>query len=112
MEQVRVKSRGIHPEVHSITRESVSETLNERKTDPYFTKYERTALIGIRAKQLSDGAKPLVSLDKFVLSSPTLIRDIAEKEILEKKLGAFIIHRALPGGKHEYWSASELSVIE
>lgn len=111
MEEVRFSSRVIHPEVHSISRESVSETVNERKTDPYFTRYEYTTLIGTRAQQLADGAKPLVALDKFILSSPQLIWDIAEKEVLEKKLSAFIIHRQLPGGKDEYWSATELSTI-
>jgi DNA-directed RNA polymerase I, II, and III subunit RPABC2 len=111
MEQVRFNSRIIHPEVQSISRESVSETLNQRQTDPYFTKYEYTTLIGTRAQELADGAKPLVSLDKFVLSSPRLVWEIAEKEVLEKKLAAFIIHRQLPGGKSEYWSATELTVI-
>lgn len=111
MEEVRVKSRIIHPEVQSISRDLISETLNDRKTDPYFTRYEHTALIGTRALQLAHGAKPLVSLDGFILSSPRLIWSIAEKEILEKKLGAFIIHRTFPNGKDEYWSATELSVI-
>ena len=111
MEEVRISSRLIHREVQSISRESVSETIQERKTDPYYTKYEYTALIGTRAQQLAHGAKPLVALDGFILSSPRLIWDIAEKEINDKKLIAFIIHRQLPSGKSEYWSATELSVI-
>lgn len=111
MEAVRFSSRLIHREVQSISRELVSETLEERKTDPYYTKYEHTTLIGTRAQQLAHGAKPLIALDGFILSSPRLIWDIAEKEILEKKLGAFVIHRQLPGGKSEFWSATELSVI-
>jgi hypothetical protein len=35
---------------------------------------------------------------------------VAEKEIHEKRL-PFIIHRRLPDGRSEYWSAMELSVI-
>ncbi len=110
MEEVRFSSRLIHPEVQSVSREVVAETLSERKTDPYYTKYEFTTLVGTRAQQLADGAKPLIALDKFVLSSPRLIWEIAEREIFEKKL-PFIIHRTFPNGKDEYWSATELSVI-
>jgi DNA-directed RNA polymerase subunit K/omega len=110
MEEVRFNSRLIHPEVQSVSRELVSENVKERKTDPYYTKYEYTTLIGTRAQQLADGAKPLVALDKFILSSPKLIWNIAEKEVLEKKL-PFIIHRTFPNGKDEYWSATELNVI-
>jgi DNA-directed RNA polymerase I, II, and III subunit RPABC2 len=110
MEEVRFSSKLIHPEVQSVSRESVSETLENRKTEPYYTKYEFTTLVGTRAQQLADGAKPLVALDSFVLSSPRLIWEIAEKEILEKKL-PFIIHRQLPNGKSEYWSATELSTF-
>lgn len=110
MEEVRFNSRLIHPEVQSVSRESITETLATRKTDPYYTKYEYTTLVGTRAKQIADGAKPLIALDGFVLSSPRLIWDIAEKEILEKKL-PFIIHRTFPNGRDEYWSATELSII-
>jgi hypothetical protein len=49
-------------------------------------------------------------LDKFVLSSPRLVWDIAETEVLQKKL-PFIVHRQFPGGKSEYWSATELSTF-
>jgi DNA-directed RNA polymerase subunit K/omega len=110
MEDVRFSSRLIHPEVQSISREEIAETLPTRITLPYYSKYEFTTLIGIRAQQLADGAKPLVALDGFILSSPRLVWDIAEKEVLEKKL-PFIIHRQFPGGKSEYWSATELSTF-
>jgi DNA-directed RNA polymerase subunit K/omega len=110
MEDVRFSSRLIHPEVQSIGREQIAETLPTRATLPYYTKYEFTTLIGIRAQQLADGAKPLIALDKFVLSSPRLVWDIAETEVLEKKL-PFIVHRQFPGGKSEYWSATELSTF-
>jgi DNA-directed RNA polymerase I, II, and III subunit RPABC2 len=110
MEDVRFSSRLIHPEVQSISREQIAETLSTRITLPYYTKYEFTTLIGIRAQQIADGAKPLVALDGFVLSSPRLVWDVAEKEVLEKKL-PFIVHRQFPGGKSEYWSATELSTF-
>ena len=110
MEAVRISSRSIHPEVKAISRDEVAETLANRTTLPYYTKYEFTTLVGTRAQQLADGAKPLISLDGFILSSPRFVWEVAEKEVLEKKL-PFIVHRQFPGGKSEYWSAMELSTF-
>jgi DNA-directed RNA polymerase I, II, and III subunit RPABC2 len=111
MEQVRFDSRILHPEVQSVTREEIMESFkNPRLTLPYFTKYEFTALIGTRAQQIADGAKPLVSLDNILTSSPRFVWDVAEREINEKKL-PFIVHRRFPNGTSEYWSAAELNII-
>ena len=111
MEDVRFSSKIIHPEVHSVSREAINESLKEERTTlPFFSKYEYTALIGIRAQQLAESAKPLVSLDGLITSSPRFVWDVAEKEVKEKKL-PFIIHRQFPNGKAEYWSATELSII-
>lgn len=108
MEDVRFSSRIIHPEVQSVSRDSIME--QERVTLPFFTKYEFTALIGARAQQLAEGAKPLVNLEGLLTSSPRFVWELAEKEINNKKL-PFIIHRQFPNGKAEYWSATELSII-
>jgi len=111
MEQVRFDSRILHPEVQSVTREEIMESFkNPRLTLPYFTKYEYTALVGTRAQQIADGAKPLVSLDNILTSSPRFVWDVAEREIHEKKL-PFIVHRRFPNGTSEYWSATELNII-
>jgi DNA-directed RNA polymerase I, II, and III subunit RPABC2 len=111
MEEIRFQSRIIHPEVQPVTRESIMEALKAaRVTYPYFTKYEYTALVGIRAQQIAEGAKPLVSLDGMIPSAPRFVWDLAMREIHEKKL-PYIIHRRLPNGISEYWSATELSVI-
>lgn len=111
MEEVRFESRIIHPEVHAVTREEIAEALKQpRSTLPFYTKYEQTALIAIRAQQLAEGAKPLVPLDDFVTSSPRFVWQVAEKEVYDKKL-PFIIHRKFANGISEYWSASELSII-
>lgn len=111
MNQVRFNSRIIHPEVQPVTREEIMEALkNPRVTLPYFTKYEQTALIGTRAKQIEEGAKPLVSLDGILTSSPQFVFQVAEKEVYEKKL-PFIIHRRFINGQSEYWSATELNII-
>lgn len=111
MEQVRFESKILHPEVQPVSRESVLDSLkSERVTLPYFNKYEYVALVGTRAQQLAEGAKPLVPLDGLLTSDARFVWNVAEREILERKL-PFIIHRRLPDGVSEYWSASELSVI-
>ena len=111
MQEVRFSSKIIHPEVQSVSREEIGESFkNPRITLPYFTKYEYTALIGTRAQQIAEGAKPLVSLNGIHTSSPRFVWDVAEREVGEKKL-PFIIHRRFPNGVSEYWSATELNII-
>jgi len=111
MEQVRFDSKVLHPEVEPVTREDVQEALKVAKTTlPHFTKYEYVTLIGMRAQQLAEGAKPLVSIDGLLTSDPKFVWNVAEKEIFERKL-PFIIHRRLPDGTSEYWNTQELSVM-
>jgi DNA-directed RNA polymerase I, II, and III subunit RPABC2 len=111
MEQLREFSKLLHPEVLAVTRQSVEESQSSKRvTLPYYSKYEYTALLGMRAQQLAEGAKPLVSLEGLVASAPDFPVNLAKKEILEQKL-PFIIHRRLPNGVSEYWSAMELSII-
>lgn len=108
MEQLKHDSRILHPEVRLISREEI-ETKN-RTTLPYYTKYEQTALLGIRKQQLADGALPLVDIKEFIPSNPLFIEQVANKEIVDRKL-PFIIHRRFPNGISEFWSTSELSVM-
>lgn len=111
MEKLRYDSKILHPEVQSISREQVTEALKQPKTTlPYYSKYEYVTLVGTRAQQLAEGARPLVSLDGMITSDPVFVWKVAEKEILEKRL-PFIIHRRIPNGQSEYWSASDLTVI-
>ena len=111
MDALREKSKLLHPEVIPVMRDTVTESLkNERTTSKYYSKYEYTTLLGTRAQQLVDGAKPLVSLDGLVTSDPRFVWNLAEREILEQKL-PFIIHRRLPNGTSEYWSTTELTVV-
>jgi len=109
MNQLRESSKLLHPEVLPVTRQSVEES-TKRITLPYYSKYEYTALLGMRAQQLAEGAKPLASLEGLIASSPDFPVNLAKKEILEQKL-PFIIHRRLPNGVSEYWSATELSLV-
>jgi DNA-directed RNA polymerase subunit K/omega len=111
MESLKISSRQIHSEVIPISRPEIKESLNsDRKTLPYFSKYEYTVLLGIRAQQISEGSKPLCDLKGLNQLSPDFVWQIAKQEISEKKL-PFIIHRRLPNGVSEYWNTSELTII-
>ena len=74
----------------------------EKQTPPYLTKFEKARVLGIRARQLSKGAMPLVNCDGLEIPE-----DIAHKELMERKL-PFIIRRPLPNGKYENWKLDEL----
>ena len=76
------------------------------KTVPILSKYEKTKLIGIRSKQLLEGAEPLISVDNQIIDTNL----IAQKE-LEQKLLPFIIKRPLPNGQIEYWKIQDLENI-
>jgi DNA-directed RNA polymerase I, II, and III subunit RPABC2 len=76
------------------------------KTNPYLTKYERTRILGQRAKQIETGANPFVKVPENIIDS--LI--IAELELKEKKI-PFIIKRPIPGGAFEYWKLKDLEII-
>jgi len=111
MEQLRFNSRIMHTEVQSVTRQSVADSLKgERVTEPFYTKYEYTTLVGTRAQQIAEGSKPLISLDGMITSDAQFVWNVAEKEVAQKKL-PFIIHRRLPSGVSEYWSAQELDIL-
>jgi DNA-directed RNA polymerase I, II, and III subunit RPABC2 len=98
-------------EIKPIYRAEVAENVKQaRITQPYFTKYEYTALVAVRAQQISDGAKPLISLDGLKTSDPMFVWNVAKQEIMERKL-PFIIRRPLPNNTAEFWSAQELEVI-
>ena len=76
------------------------------QTMPFLTKYEKTRVLGQRAKQLNQGAQPLVPVDKKIIDGYL----IAQLELQQKAL-PFIIRRPLPGGKSEYWRLADLELI-
>jgi DNA-directed RNA polymerase I, II, and III subunit RPABC2 len=76
------------------------------KTMPFLTKYEKTRILGQRAKQLNQGAQPVIQVDKKIIDGYL----IAQLELQQKAL-PFIIRRPLPGGKSEYWRLSDLELI-
>lgn len=73
------------------------------KTIPILTKYEKTRVLGQRAKQIESGAVSLVQVPPNVIDSYL----IAKLELAQNKI-PFIIRRPLPNGGMEYWYVSDL----
>ena len=109
-----------HPEIlshNNIEIQTLSEVIRDpksgiiiddlHKTIPFMTKYEKTRILGIRAKQIDSGSKPFIRN-----SNPTLIDGyaIAQKE-LENKLIPFINRRPLHNGGSEFWKIKDLQMI-
>ena len=76
------------------------------KTLPMLTKYEKTRILGQRAKQINDGASPFIKVPEGVIDGYL----IAIKELEEKKI-PFIIRRPLPNRGSEYWHIEDLEVL-
>ena len=76
------------------------------RTLPFLSKYERTRILGERAKQINDGALPFVKVDASVIDGFL----IALKELEERKL-PFIIRRPMSNGGSEYWKLKDLEFI-
>jgi len=76
------------------------------KTIPWLTKYERARVLGLRAKQLNNGA------DAFIEIPPGMINGnkIALEELNQKKV-PFIIRRPIPNGGTEYWRLEDLELL-
>lgn len=107
-----------HPEVKQINytellalckvvRNSSGKIIDElHKTIPFMTKYERTRILGLRAKQINNGSEIFINASEDMIDGYT----IAEQELKEKKI-PFIIRRPLPNGASEYWRTEDLEVI-
>ena len=76
------------------------------KTIPFVTSYEKARVIGERAKQINNGAKPFIKVEESLIDGYL----IALKEFEEKKI-PFIIQRPLPNGLSEYWRLKDLEII-
>lgn len=76
------------------------------RTIPIMTKYEKTRILGQRAKQLNEGSPAFIKIDTTVIDGYL----IAVKE-LEQKKTPFIIRRPLPNGGSEYWRVQDLEIL-
>ena len=107
-----------HPESSQVNYEEVN-TLSEivknnegkiidplHNTIPILSKFEKTRVLGLRAKQINEGAKPFVEVNQNNYDGYV----IASKELVQKKI-PFIIRRPLPNGASEYWRLSDLEVL-
>lgn len=77
------------------------------RTIPFLTKYEKTRVLGQRAKQINVGAKPFVKVPENIIDGYL----IAEIELAQKRI-PFIIRRPLPSGGSEYWNVKDLELID
>ena len=88
-----------------LTYDKIYESLlnnKQRYSIPYLTKYEKSRIIGIRAKQISKNSPPLVDTDNLICP-----KEIALKELKERKI-PMIIKRHMPNGNIEHWRIDEL----
>jgi len=76
------------------------------KSVPFLTQYERTKVIGMRANQLSQGARPYIPVPEYV----TDVAEIARLELTARRL-PYIIRRPMPDGTQEYWRLSDLLIL-
>ena len=75
------------------------------QTIPILTRFERSKILGLRTKQLNDGAEPFYEVPSNIIDSYY----IAEQE-LQKKLLPFIIKRPV-NNKSEYWKLADLKIL-
>lgn len=76
------------------------------KTVPFLTKFEKTRILGQRAKQINAGAQPFINVPEGIIDGYL----VAKMELEQKKI-PFIIKRPLPNGGSEYWKLSDLEDI-
>ena len=79
----------------------------KHKTIPILTRYEKSKIIGLRAKQINSGGDLFIKAPANIIDAITL----ATMELKQKKI-PFIIRRPLPNGKNEYWDINDLDIME
>ncbi len=106
-----------HPECVLDYAETVASKLNllaspplkkdkNHRSVPFLTQYEKTKIIGMRANQLSQGARLYIEKPPHV----TDVCQLARMELEARRL-PFIIRRPMPDGTHEYWRLSDLLIF-
>ena len=73
---------------------------------PYLFKYERVRILGDRARQLAQGAKPMIKNTTGLSHKEVAILE------LKSKLIPLIIERPIPNAGTEKWRLSELEILE
>jgi DNA-directed RNA polymerase I, II, and III subunit RPABC2 len=94
-------------ELCKVTRDKDGVIVDEmHKTIPLLTKYEKTKILGMRVKQLNNGAQPYIPRNEKIIDNYV----IALTELEEKKI-PFIIQRPLPNNNFEYWKLHDLDIL-
>lgn len=78
---------------------------SKNTTRNIMTKFEKNAIIGLRAEQLQRGAHPLVEFDPKNFDP----RDIAHRELKERKTPMMVCRR-LYNGEREYWRIDDMII--
>lgn len=76
------------------------------RSPPFLTQYEKTKILGMRANQLSQGARPYIKVPDHISN----VSEIARLELEQRRL-PFIIKRPMPNGSYEYWRISDLLIL-
>jgi DNA-directed RNA polymerase I, II, and III subunit RPABC2 len=76
------------------------------RSQPFLSVYERTKVLGFRANQLAQGARPYVVVPEHI----TRTTDIARLELEQRRL-PYILKRPMPNGTFEYWRLSDLMIL-
>jgi DNA-directed RNA polymerase I, II, and III subunit RPABC2 len=94
-------------ELCKVTRDKDGVVVDEmHKTIPLLTKYEKTKILGMRVKQLNNGAQPYIVTNEKLIDNYV----IALIELEQKKI-PFIIQRPLPNNNFEYWKLHDLDIL-
>lgn len=78
-------------------------SLNE--TSPLMTRYERAKVLGLRTEQLARGAAPMLANWDAATPAAQLAR-----EELRQRLTPFVVVRALPNGRKDFWKIGDMIV--
>ena len=73
---------------------------------PWLSQFERTKIVGFRANQLAQGAKPYIPVPSHIIHTV----DIARLELAERRL-PFIVARVMPDGNFEFWRLSDFMIL-
>ena len=73
----------------------------------FLTQFEKTKILGFRMNQLSQGARPFITVPAHVSD----VREIARMELEQKRL-PIIIKRPMPDGTFEYWRLQDLLQLD
>ena len=94
-------------ELCKVTRDKEGTIIDEQhKTIPLLTKYEKTKILGMRVKQLNNGAQSYIPNNEKTIDNYV----IALSELEQKKI-PFIIQRPLPNNNFEYWKLQDLDIL-